>query len=527
MLAHLCADHQARSCPAVQTGTGSPSQFEGEPFLSQKQPPSTGRVLRSSLSNASAKKIGRVDVSFASSLALNGAPDSVTITASDVTRRRVKFRGRTSIANNAVVQEMLSRKHCIDVDILESSRAPGLRASKRLRVMAPKIRRTGRADRGQGGNSTRAILCDAGVPAGQGMKTRAARRRGDGTTATPRGDAHAGPALKETRGVGRRCSRPTLARNGSQRKSTAQATCDAPEGCETQPSFGDAYERKARFCTRHRELCRHVAVRGMYCQHLEGCGQRALYNADGVLLCAKHLPAPDTHLGSTPRRMQNDLCSAPRCQRLGIYGSQHGQEQGQGRPQQQDEAPGGRVVPRERFCSRHKRPADVNLRNARCKGAGCTKSPSFGDPASISRKALYCKAHSPPGWVDMRNRKCDRCYRRALWGWSLADTDAAAAPEAAGGGMANFSSLPRNPLDAAAGRPKTSPCRRVQVARVSVVRLCAWHHSTAGYRCRQARRGGRRCVPVATKQQCTNAGSRAPPAHRPLPAPARALSLTN
>jgi len=135
------------------------------------------------------------------------------------------------------------------------------------------------------------------------------------------------------------------------------------------------------------------------------------------------------------------------CPRLGIFG-----HAGRGK---------------ERFCSAHRRPDDVNLRNKRCCALGCLRSPSFGDPAAVTagakgdacvrapappppaprsdrcactsrrcvccdfrtgagsdmwcgetgvgkaRAALYCKLHSPPGWIDVRNRKCDQCNRRS------------------------------------------------------------------------------------------------------------------
>jgi hypothetical protein len=47
---------------------------------------------------------------------------------------------------------------------------------------------------------------------------------------------------------------------GTSVKGRARVTCCAPEGCTKQPSFGDAYVRKAKFCVSHRAP-HHVCVR--------------------------------------------------------------------------------------------------------------------------------------------------------------------------------------------------------------------------------------------------------------------------
>jgi len=200
-----------------------------------------------------------------------------------------------------------------------------------------------------------------------------------------------------------------LARNSSQEHNTsataslklrARVTCSAPEGCAKQPSFGDRYERKARFCMLHREP-EHVCLRIRHCEHFEGCRQRALYVELGLHVCGKHLRCLTVlKSGKAALRLTTGKCWHAGCSGLGIYGSLN-----------------TTGVGKERFCGKHKRFDDINLRNKRCRAPACLRSPSFGDPSSsVHRKvpavAIYCKTHSPPGWIDVRNRKCDQCHRR-------------------------------------------------------------------------------------------------------------------
>ena len=95
-----------------------------------------------------------------------------------------------------------------------------------------------------------------------------------------------------------------------------RVTCRAPEGCTRQPSFGDPYERVAKFCVLH---CapEHVCVRGRHCEHLEGCRQRALYLERGVYLCGKHLCVDRTQPQlDAPVRLAADTVSASALQRM-------------------------------------------------------------------------------------------------------------------------------------------------------------------------------------------------------------------
>ena len=203
-----------------------------------------------------------------------------------------------------------------------------------------------------------------------------------------------------------------LARNSSQEHNTsataylklrARVTCSAPEGCAKQPSFGDRFERKARFCMLHREP-EHVCLRIRHCEHFEGCRQRALYVELGLHVCGKHLRCLTVlKSGKAALLLTTGKCWHAGCSGLGIYGSLN-----------------TTGVGKERFCGKHKRFDDINVRNKRCRAPACLRSPSFGDPSSsVHRKvpavAIYCKTHSPPGWIDVRNRKCDECHRRATW----------------------------------------------------------------------------------------------------------------
>ena len=236
--------------------------------------------------------------------------------------------------------------------------------------------------------------------------------------------------------------------------------CSAPEGCEKQPSFGDPYEGKARFCAAHREPG-HICVRARKCEHLEGCMKRALYHdrARGVYVCGTHR----YYLTVKPTkavRLASDRCSHDGCNLSGIYGRvdygspglnvslsmsfdklQNGSRlvaaggahhKAGARPTgAQGKAHGKLVGGKERFCAAHRRPGDVNLRNKRCRAAGCLRSPSFGLPSHLRpcaalatqaadashaaakpNVALYCRQHCPAGWVDLRNRRCDQCHRR-------------------------------------------------------------------------------------------------------------------
>jgi len=90
-----------------------------------------------------------------------------------------------------------------------------------------------------------------------------------------------------------------------------RARCRAPEGCEKQPSFGDPYERSAKFCVLHRAP-EHVCVRGRHCEHLEGCRQRALYLERGVYLCGKHrhVDRAEAQPPDAPVRLAADTVSA-------------------------------------------------------------------------------------------------------------------------------------------------------------------------------------------------------------------------
>ena len=95
-----------------------------------------------------------------------------------------------------------------------------------------------------------------------------------------------------------------------------RVTCRAPEGCTRQPSFGDPYERIAKFCVLH---CapEHVCVRGRHCEHLEGCRQRALYLERGVYLCGKHLCVDRTQPQlDAPVRLAADTVSASTLQSM-------------------------------------------------------------------------------------------------------------------------------------------------------------------------------------------------------------------
>ena len=255
--------------------------------------------------------------------------------------------------------------------------------------------------------------------------------------------------------------------------------CSAPEGCEKQPSFGDPYEGKARFCAAHREPG-HICVRARKCEHLEGCMKRALYHdrARGVYVCGTHR----YYLTVKPTkavRLASDRCSHDGCNLSGIYGRvdygspglnvslsmsfdklQNGSRlvaaggahhKAGARPTgAQGKAHGKLVGGKERFCAAHRRPGDVNLRNKRCRAAGCLRSPSFGLPSHLRpcaalatqaadashaaakpNVALYCRQHCPAGWVDLRNRRCDQCHRRATWGERrLPSTVAAGSPVA-------------------------------------------------------------------------------------------------
>jgi hypothetical protein len=106
-------------------------------------------------------------------------------------------------------------------------------------------------------------------------------------------------------------------------KAQRRVKCRAPEGCTRQPSFGDPYERVAKFCMLH---CapEHVCVRGRHCEHLEGCRQRALYLERGVYLCGKHLRVDRTQPQlDAPVRLAADTVSASALQSMagGVSGA--------------------------------------------------------------------------------------------------------------------------------------------------------------------------------------------------------------
>jgi plastocyanin len=57
------------------------------------------------------------------------------------------------------------------------------------------------------------------------------------------------------------------------------------------------------------------------------------------------------------------------------------------------------------FCSQHKSPGMVNVKDKTCAYHDCNVRPSFN---TAGEKALFCSQHKSPGMVDVKSKTCDR-----------------------------------------------------------------------------------------------------------------------
>jgi hypothetical protein len=56
------------------------------------------------------------------------------------------------------------------------------------------------------------------------------------------------------------------------------------------------------------------------------------------------------------------------------------------------------------YCSKHRRPTDVDVKHRRCQHLGCTKNPVFGVKGTRTRK--YCVEHRLPTDINLVNKRC-------------------------------------------------------------------------------------------------------------------------
>jgi len=60
---------------------------------------------------------------------------------------------------------------------------------------------------------------------------------------------------------------------------------------------------------------------------------------------------------------------------------------------------------RPRFCSAHKEPNMVDVRNKRCEANGCSAQPAFNVEGSM--RARFCSAHKEPNMVNVISKRCE------------------------------------------------------------------------------------------------------------------------
>lgn len=167
-------------------------------------------------------------------------------------------------------------------------------------------------------------------------------------------------------------------------------TCNAP-GCNKQPSFGSAQDRRACFCYTHK-LPGMVNVRRRFCS-AAGCTKYPSYGlaqnpsatpngrrADWrKMYCASHKSADMVNVIRKP-------CRAPGCNKQTTYGV------------------AGSGYSGAMYCAAHKLPGMVNVVSKRCAAAGCARRPSFGADAGAESKAMYCVAHRSPSMINVNAR---------------------------------------------------------------------------------------------------------------------------
>ena len=169
-------------------------------------------------------------------------------------------------------------------------------------------------------------------------------------------------------------------------------------GCQVQATFGEARTRKPLRCRRHRRRT-DVDTRHAPCMH-EGCVRRAYYGEAGgpALTCLQH--KREGHLDVTSKRCEAVVDAAAAAQAAGMDTSGDAASFGeatavvrrnsQRRGLCQSQANFGDALERrKRFCAKHRRGSDIDLRKRGNGSAGLCK----GKPKAQVVKA---QRHAPP-----------------------------------------------------------------------------------------------------------------------------------
>ena len=67
------------------------------------------------------------------------------------------------------------------------------------------------------------------------------------------------------------------------------------------------------------------------------------------------------------------------------------------------------------YCSIHKKPGMINVKNKQCTEEGCMKQPSYNHKGE--KGGLYCWIHKKEGMIDVKNKQCteEGCMKQSLY----------------------------------------------------------------------------------------------------------------
>ena len=228
--------------------------------------------------------------------------------------------------------------------------------------------------------------------------------------------------------------------------------------CRKHPVYGDARLQIAIYCADHR-YAHHVDCINRICAHVEGCSRQASFAAPDSrtpIFCLAHKEPHHVNVRS-PRCLHYNETTKERCNKQRSFGIKGGPPSycrahsnsslhvnvvspicqhvlGCAKIPSFGSIEEGQLL----FCSRHRQPHHINLRqrnvtadqrrrrkSARvCLHPGCNTRAIFGDPDSRDpaqgRAAVACKVHRLAHHVDLVNRMCQEpglvCTRRATFG---------------------------------------------------------------------------------------------------------------
>lgn len=197
------------------------------------------------------------------------------------------------------------------------------------------------------------------------------------------------------------------------------------DDCNKQASFNDPWEKRGKFCARHKEE-NMVSVKEKSCQH-NNCNKKPMFN-DPWEKRGKFCFA---HKGKNMIDVVNRKCQYENCEKIPNFNDpwetrgkfcfahkgknmidvKHDRCQHRGCLKRSTYGTKGL---KPLFCVKHRAPIMVDLVNKSCSFEDCCVKPNFNNPGET--KGKFCFAHKDPDMIDVAHVKCDHCVTRASYG---------------------------------------------------------------------------------------------------------------